>query len=205
MHADRDQLDRLIDQSVPETAPVDDDVQASLAAMARAARTAARRRLPRRSRRVATGIAVAVLVSGGAGTAAALAPPGWVPWTDHSDRSVSFHLPSGATCEFVLSRVTSNDPALTKAAEQFLARADLMDLVDVDGALRANRGSADDTRNQHGQKVSRNKDSEFHLAVTSAVFKAVNDEMERQGWDVIDNDDLGLDFEGQSECPGAAW
>jgi len=189
---DRDQLDRLLDASAPSTAPLSADVHAELLAMTKAARSSSRRRVERRVPRLAaTGVAVAFMVGGVGAAAAAFSPPSWAPWAQKPGPSFSFNLPSGTICNFTLVDVTSNDPALTQAVKDYASKTDLISLADVKGALRANH-------------MDRNQDKEFNLAVASAVFKIVNEEMKRQGWDV-DDDSLGLSIGGQAYCPGAKW
>jgi len=186
---DRDRLDGLLDASAPTTALVGAEVQAELVAMTQAARSASRRRVKRRVPRLAaTGVAVAFMV-GGVGAAAAISPPSWAPWAQEPGPAFTFNLPSGARCNFELVDVTSNDPALTQAVKDYVSKTNLVGLADVEGALRANR-------------LDGNQDKAFNLAVASSVFKIVNEEMKRQGWDV-DDDSLGLSMGGQADCPGA--
>ena len=188
---DRDELDRLLDASAPTTALLSADVHAELVAMTQATRSVSRRRVKRRVPRLAaTGVAVAFMV-GGVGAAAAFSPPSWAPWAQEPGPSFSFNLPSGTKCNFTLVDVTSNDPALTQAVKDYASETDLIGLADVKGVLRANR-------------MDGNQDKEFNLAVASSVFKIVNEEMKRQGWDV-DDDSLGLSMGGQAYCPGAKW
>lgn len=205
-----DPLDRLLEVSAPSVTPDSPALADQLHHMVPEASEPAAARRPSRPRPSRTAIAglTSALVVVGAGSAAAGGV--WSPWAQDPDTTVTYTLPSGATCEMRLGDVQDADPAMTAAIQDYLADVDLESVIDVDAqisALRADRDVfvvADDgsmTPAWYGTPDYKSPDEEYNLAHSMAITEAVTDELERQGFDTP----AGFSYAGEAQCPGAQW
>lgn len=97
-----DNLDMLLARSAPTPLRVDADLDRTMdqvAHDARAQASAERPRSARRTPRLVAGVSLAVLLTGGAGAAAAAGGFEWLPWAQEPDAAYVFTLPSGRECE----------------------------------------------------------------------------------------------------------
>ncbi len=193
-HEPRD-LDALLSTSAPPTSPDGPERVAALEAMARDARPTRRR--VRRPLAIGAG-ALALVLAGGAAAAAAFDWP--VPW---AVTTYSFTLPSGATCETAVGNL-QGPPDAVAAAEEFLTREDLLDVIDLDAALADIEAGprihvlADGTEVDAGPGTEywMGADLAYLLAYARAVGDALGDYLVAQGYD-----DSGVGLEGVLNCP----
>jgi hypothetical protein len=190
-------LDTLLNASAPATSPHGPERLAALEAMARDARSTSRR--VRRPLAIGAG-ALALVLAGGAAAAEALNWP--VPW---AVGNYSYTLPSGAQCHDALVSMDAS-PEMVAAAEAFLARDDLLDVIDMDAALA-------DARTGPHMRVLDDRtmvddagpgteywsaDQEYQTAFIQALFGAMMDDLAAQGYE-----DSGVTMELTLNCPDA--
>lgn len=130
-------------------------------------------------RRLAIGTTLAFVVVG-SGAAAAIANPHLLDFfqTEVKDPFVTltYEVPSGATCSSTYGDVKAPDPAAAEALRDWLATADLLSLVDIQGALETIRAYDEYNRDDIGT------DDEYDFAMGIAVVLAAQDELSRQGF-----------------------
>jgi hypothetical protein len=145
-----------------------------------------------------------------AGTAGASAAFDWhAPWADEAAAAVTYTLPSGAVCTGIVGNVTG-PPDAVAAANEFLGRDDLLDVIDIDAAITYLRSTPDAHRLSNGQVVDAGPgteywtaDFEYEHALDMAVSTALWDALRAQGFTPE-----GMSYEGVLNCPDAdlpAW
>lgn len=209
-------LDELLDEARPGTTPVTAEIEDELARMTVASRTdtTLARRPHRRAGRIATAGLVAAVLLGGAGAAAAAVTGGFDSWwADEPDGSYSFVLPSGATCQAQWGGVmaATKDEPIRQAVRDYLASVQIKDIVNVDAEIVRMRADKDvwlqnDDGSQepawYGTENYKSPDQEYVQAVLSSVSGSIDEELERQGFDLVTGDgERGLTYEAEVSCP----
>ena len=189
------ELDALLNESAPPASPHGPERIAALEVMARDARPTRRRA----RRPLAIGAAALVLaLAGGAAAATAFDWP--VPW---AVASYAYTLPSGARCE--ISVITMDGPPeQVAAAKAFLARKDLLDVIDVDAALASLEAEpnthllADGTEVDAGPgtKYWFGADVAYQLAFDQAVSDALAADLAARGFG-----DSAMESRATLNCP----
>lgn len=173
---DTDEFDRRLRNAAPAT-------RLTLSPRARRALSRGARHEVRghasRTSRIVLGVGLTLALTGG-GTAAAFANEDIRDWflsgLQDSYVTTQYTLPSGATCTVSSGDVVSNDPAAEDALRTWLASADLMSLVDVDGALTQLRSYDEYDKSQIGS------DGEYQMAMEVAVVLSAREELASQGY-----------------------
>jgi hypothetical protein len=208
---DRDRLEMLLDASAPEVPEPSATVRAGAMSMIAAAENGddarPRPRRHRLSRAVIAGIASGSLLGLGGIAAAAATFEQWSPWAQNPDAGIGFTLPSGAECEYRVGGFEKMGAEAAAVVRAYVARVDLDDVVDIDGALRqlreqeyvAVQDDGTEVVGGYGTDHYFSPDKEFHMAVTWAVGEAIDAELLRQG---VDGD---VDYMGEAVCPGYQW
>jgi len=187
-------LDTLLSESSLATSDHGPVRTAALEAMARDAR-------PNRGRRVRRPLlagagALALVFAGGMAASAAF---DWhVPWANDAAGSYVYSMPSGAKCSGILGNVKGPADAVA-ATKAFMARPDLLDVIDVDGAiafLRAHPEIAGDPGSPNWTA-----DYEYDLAFQQAFQEGLRANLASQGLDV----NSLTSYEGVFTCPGAIY
>jgi hypothetical protein len=175
-----DRLDSLLQEAAPATpfaVSVSDDELRAAAESSRleAARDARRRRAPR----IATVAAIAVLALGGTGVAAASTGGSfWPDWAAAPDATLTFTLPSGGSCEYLIGNLANATPEITEATRAFLSAATVPSYEQIDQDVVA----------IHGESLEESPDSErdqrYKLAVGGALTTQLDAVLEEQGLDI---------------------
>jgi hypothetical protein len=210
---DRDHLDELLDQSSPGTTRMTNDVVDELTRLRVATQPPAPRAGVRRKRwaRPAAVALAAIVLSGGAATAAATTGL-WAPWAETPDGTLNYTLPSGAECELRIGNVNGTDSEAVQAARDFYRETDINALLtdkNIDRTIAQLRTEESTLMNEDGTTEPAgygtehyNADSEYDSAVNRIVSDALSEVLARQG---IDGGDSSLRIDGEGHCPGAEW
>ncbi len=193
-------LDTLLSESAPPASEHGPRRKAALEAMARDARPSRGRRV-RRPLWVGAGALALVLVGGVAASAAF----DWHSWWAHDAAAdYTYTLPSGAVCTEISGNVRGPADAVA-AANEFLGRSDLLDVIDVDTAITHLRSTPslhelpDGTRVEAGPGTEYwTADLEYEHALDLAVSTALTDTLRAQGF-ALD----GMSYQGELNCPDA--
>ena len=169
------ELDALLNASAPPTTTHGPERLAALEAMARDARPT--RRLARRPLAIGAG-ALALVLAGGAAAAAAFDWP--VPWAMDAAADYAYAVPGGGHCSGIMGNV-EGPPDAVAAANAFLGRPDLLQIIDVDGAIGVIRGTEVDPGSG---TEGRSADGEYQLAFQMAVQDALRHALAAEGYDL---------------------
>ena len=208
-----DDLDGLLDRSVPRTTLMTESVADELTRLRVATSVEAVSATARRPwRRPVFGGLASVLLLGGAATATAAVTNSWVPWAQTPVASMEYTLPSGVECEERIGNVLGQDPAAVEVVENFYRTTDIASLLTkekIASTIEWIRQDSNIAVNADGSTepagygtVHYNADEEFQRAVSMIVTAAVSTELAGQG---IDGADSNLSSESQAFCPGASW
>jgi hypothetical protein len=197
-----DVLLRLASPPAPLSDAIDDaTLRLMVDSATRSSKAHTRRSLPR----VAALGAVAVIVLGGAGTAAAATYTKWFSAFEKPDTVSRFTLPSGLSCEFrTIVRPGTGTAREQEAVAQFLKGTDVLALADVDAELArieerdvVTEGPDGDVATPTTQLYS--QDRLYYDAVTGAINNVIWDHLEDAG--VVDPvAGSNLSFAAQSDC-----
>ncbi|WP_291383142.1 hypothetical protein [Demequina sp.] len=195
------ELDALLSASSPATSEHGPVRTAALETMARDARPSRGRRV-RRPVLVGAG-ALALVFAGGMGASAAF---DWhLPWQNDAAGSYVYTLPSGAECSGILGNVQG--PAnIVAATNAFMARSDLLDVIDVDAAIAFLRANPMTHVLPDGSEVAVvpgspywTADYEYELAFQKAFQDGLRADLAAEGYDL----NSLTSFEEGFTCPGA--
>lgn len=192
-------LDTLLSESAPTTSQDGPVRAAALEAMARDARPS--RRNVRRPLAIGAG-AFALVLAGGMAAGAAF---DWhVPWANEAPLNYAYTLPSGAQCSGIMGNV-KGPPDAVAAANAFLGRPDLLQVIDINAAIASLREGPDTYARGDGSQVDAGPgtpywtpDYEYELAFGQAVQAALWDALASDGYSLSD-----MSMEGVGMCPGA--
>jgi hypothetical protein len=205
------ELDATLDASRPRTpladGASDTDVDHLVTVARGEARRGVRHRLPRRGAGVA---AVVALGLAGAGVAAAaVTTDDWKWWVQDPDLAFSYTLPSGVMCDDRIGNVWGADPEAVEGAKEFLRDKDVLAMADVENEIEWMRSDREvygldqdgnEVRAHYGTPHYKTADQEYVLAVSSAVGKVFEAEIEAR-----DSGAAVESYSGQANCPGADW
>ncbi len=196
---DRD-LDTLLSESAPATSEHGPVRTAALEAMARDARPSRGRRV-RRPLWVGAG-AIALVLAGGMAASAAFDWHSW--WAHDAAAEYTYTLPSGAECSEISGNVRGPADAVA-AANEFLGRSDLLDVIDVEAAVANVRSDEHTYQRNDGEVVDAGPgteywtaDFEYEHALDLAVSTALWDTLRAQGFAPE-----GMSYQGELNCPDA--
>jgi hypothetical protein len=209
-----DHLDDLLDRSRPRTTVMTEAVVDGLERLWTAAETeslGARRTRRRWTRPVVAGL-LALVMAGGAATAAATSTGLWTPWAETPDAAHIYTLPSGAECEARIGNVQGTDSEVVLAVETFYATTDIDALLTderIDATIAQLRTEESLVMNADGSSEPGgfgtehySADHEYDAAVSRILSEAVTAELDRRGMAGVD---ANLSWEGETHCPGADW
>lgn len=203
---DRDFLDLLLADSVPQTSEMTPDVVRQLDLLVAESAPSEDRRARRRSwrRPLAAGL-MSVLVLGGVATAAAAATGVWPLWAETPDAVAQFALPSGAQCEYRLGNVQGHDPAAVQLIRDHYRSLDTSELLEPENVT----AMIERIRIEEAQSVSRDSgyqslsaDSAYRIATWRLLHEGLESKIADAG---IASDAAQLMSNGQLHCPGAQW
>jgi hypothetical protein len=195
-------LDTLLSESSRATSTHGPERTAALEAMVREAPTGLNRRGRRRLRAaVVSAVGIAALGFGGTAAADSL---GWnLPWTGGVAQA-TYTLPSGALCTVSVLNF-EGQPDAVAAAEAFVSREDLLDVIDVGAAITEQRKGPNTYTLADGTKVDAGPgtaystaDLEYEMAFNSAVNTAMTHALTAEGYDLS-----GMTSRGTLNCPDA--
>lgn len=209
----RDNLDALLDRSSPRTTSITADIVDEITRLQSA--TEVSLGSPARPRRwvrpVLAGFA-AVLLAGGAATAAAAATGMWtLPWApNNAVTSFSYTVPSGLQCEQRIGGLTGLKPNEIAAVENFYRHANynvILNPKTIAAAIAQRRSgegvyvNSDGSTEPSGIGTKQyNADTEYEDAAWDVVTTAMWADLAQQGIDGIDTD---LSLQGDLSCSGA--
>jgi hypothetical protein len=204
---DREHLDDLLDRSAPPTTIHTSSIAHELRELQAAVRDQTGRPAPRTrwTRPTIAGLVVLLLV-GGATTAVA---SGWRPdgWVHPVVGSYSYILPSGNTCDIVVSNVQGSDPESMKVMSDFYQDADYAQLLSDDAiAARILKDRAVDViwaLDENGSQVPGgygtpyyDADQEYQSAISHILSEAATAKIDAGLTDV----DPNLTYDGRGDC-----
>lgn len=138
-------------------------------------------------RRRALGVAVSVAALVGLG-GAAVADSNWNSWwAPAAVHEYEYTVPSGGTCTGIIGNVDGLDSAAVAAAEDFLAREDLLELVDLESSRQL----------EQQPPAHLGEDYRVWSTMDTSVFVATLDHVRSLGLSVED-----LSYEAEFYCPG---
>jgi hypothetical protein len=198
-------VDVLLRLASPPT-PLSDDVDdATLRLMVRSATRPPKADTRRSVPRLAVLGAVAAIVLGGAGTAAAATYTNWFSAFEKPDTVSRFTLPSGLSCEFrTIVQPGTGTAAEEEAVAAFLKDTDVLALADVDAELARMKARDVVTQGPDGDVVTPatqlySQDQLYYDAVWGAITNVIWDHLEDTG--VVDPvAGSNLSFAAQSDC-----
>ena len=199
-HRETRDLDKLLNESAPPTSEHGQVRTAALESLARDARPSRSRRL--RQPLVAGAGALALVLAGGMAASAAFDWHSW--WAHDAAAEYTYTLPSGAECSEISGNVRGPADAVA-AANEFLDRDDLIDVIDVDTAIAHLRSTPSSHELPDGTRIEAGPgteywtaDWEYEQALGLAVSTALWDTLKAQGF-TLD----GMSYQSELKCPDA--
>lgn len=210
-----DHLSDLLDKSAPPMSEVTPSLASELERL-RASSRSLGTSTPRWIRPALAGFAAVALLAG-VGTAAVASGTWVLPWAESNAAvSIAYTPPSGVACELRIGGISSSEPAVQAAVENFYRTADMETLLTpeaIQSMIDYRREQAQELgvparTNENGSTEPSgfgtahfDADQEYADAVLAVVFTAMDDDLARQGLAFLDEN---WTLQAEPQCLGAA-